>query len=213
MKDKLWMWIAWRLPKRLVMWAAVRVMVHATQGNFSSQIVPELKAVDALKRWLPVLLFFCLAGCFGGARPPVVSEASNTKRKAYQMYAEGQEQILDAILAAYKAEARARISLGMQKDIETARHNAEKTDGKVSIDQALTFAQKLMDERDAAMFKVDASVSQLREIMARNKVNLAIAMKLDEAIEAYETAGYDMSAAKNAVGEIMDLIAKTTKGK
>ena len=44
-------WIAWKLPRRLVMWASVRLMAHATQGEWSSQEVPELLAMDALKRW------------------------------------------------------------------------------------------------------------------------------------------------------------------
>ncbi len=49
--DKLAMFIAWRLPKRLVMWCAVRVGAHATTGEYGSQIVPELTVMDALQRW------------------------------------------------------------------------------------------------------------------------------------------------------------------
>lgn len=51
MKEKLAIWIAWRLPKRLVMWCAIRLIANATQGEYSSQIVPELSAMDALQRW------------------------------------------------------------------------------------------------------------------------------------------------------------------
>jgi hypothetical protein len=50
-RDKLIRAIVWRLPKRLVMWAAIRVVAHATTGEYSNQIVPELTAIDALKRW------------------------------------------------------------------------------------------------------------------------------------------------------------------
>jgi len=50
-KEKLQMWIAWKLPHWLVKWAAVRLMAHATQGEHSGVIVPELTAMDALKRW------------------------------------------------------------------------------------------------------------------------------------------------------------------
>lgn len=50
-KDKLQMWLAWRLPKWLVKWAAVRLMVHATTGEYGSTVVTELTAMDALKRW------------------------------------------------------------------------------------------------------------------------------------------------------------------
>ena len=52
MKDKVAMWIVWRLPRRLVMWCAVRLMANATTGKWSGQIVPELKAMDALDRWI-----------------------------------------------------------------------------------------------------------------------------------------------------------------
>jgi hypothetical protein len=33
------------------MWAAVRLGAHATQGEYSNTVVPELTFVDALKRW------------------------------------------------------------------------------------------------------------------------------------------------------------------
>jgi hypothetical protein len=49
--EKLLMTIAWSMPKKLVMWCAVRLMAHATVGQYSKQIVPELTAIDALKRW------------------------------------------------------------------------------------------------------------------------------------------------------------------
>lgn len=50
-KERICIVIAWALPKRLAYWAAVRVCSYATVGEWSSQIVPELKAMDALKRW------------------------------------------------------------------------------------------------------------------------------------------------------------------
>jgi hypothetical protein len=45
------MWLAWRLPKRLVHWAFIRVVAHATTGKHSNTIVPELTAMDAIARW------------------------------------------------------------------------------------------------------------------------------------------------------------------
>lgn len=44
-------WIAWRLPKSLVYWCAIRLNAHATMGTYGSQVVPELRAMDALDRW------------------------------------------------------------------------------------------------------------------------------------------------------------------
>lgn len=49
--DRLAMAIAWALPRRVVMWCAIRVGAHATQGEFSNQIVPDLGFMDAVKRW------------------------------------------------------------------------------------------------------------------------------------------------------------------
>ena len=51
MKDKILMWIAWKLPKRLVMWCGSRIGANATQGEYSNQIYPELNFIDAMKRW------------------------------------------------------------------------------------------------------------------------------------------------------------------
>lgn len=51
MKDKIAMWIAWRLPRRIASWAATRVIAHATTGKHSATVVPELTAMVALDRW------------------------------------------------------------------------------------------------------------------------------------------------------------------
>lgn len=50
-KEKVWMKIAWLLPRDLVMWCAIRVVANATTGEYSNQIVPDLTAMDAIKRW------------------------------------------------------------------------------------------------------------------------------------------------------------------
>ena len=51
MTEKIIRAIAWRLPRRLVYWAALRLMAHATQGRYGNTVVPELTAMDALERW------------------------------------------------------------------------------------------------------------------------------------------------------------------
>lgn len=43
--------IAWAMPRSVVYWCAIRLGVHATRGPHSTQVVPELTFVDALKRW------------------------------------------------------------------------------------------------------------------------------------------------------------------
>jgi hypothetical protein len=49
--ERIWIWIAWHLPRTLVMWCAIRVAANATQGEHSSQVVPDLTIMEALKRW------------------------------------------------------------------------------------------------------------------------------------------------------------------
>ena len=51
MIENICIWAAWLLPKQLVYWCAIRVSAHATTGQYSSQNVPELTALDSLKRW------------------------------------------------------------------------------------------------------------------------------------------------------------------
>ncbi len=43
--------IVWLMPRKLVMWAFIRVVSHATTGKWSNQVVPELGAMEALERW------------------------------------------------------------------------------------------------------------------------------------------------------------------
>lgn len=49
--DRAWRWLAWKIPRRLVYWCAVRLIAHATSGKYSAQEVPALVAIDALNRW------------------------------------------------------------------------------------------------------------------------------------------------------------------
>ena len=51
MKEKLYQWLAWALPRRLVMWCAIRLGANATQGKYSDQELPELGFMDAIQRW------------------------------------------------------------------------------------------------------------------------------------------------------------------
>jgi hypothetical protein len=51
MADYIYQKIAWLLPKKLVYWCAIRLLSHATVGKYNNQVVPDLKAMDALERW------------------------------------------------------------------------------------------------------------------------------------------------------------------
>ena len=51
MWERLKMSVAWHMPRWLVYWCAIRLNAHATTGQWGHQNVPELTALDALKRW------------------------------------------------------------------------------------------------------------------------------------------------------------------
>ena len=49
--EKMWQWLAYRLPRDLIRWCLVRGIANATSGRYSDQVVPDLKAMDMLARW------------------------------------------------------------------------------------------------------------------------------------------------------------------
>lgn len=49
--DRAFRHLAWKLPRRLVMWCAYRVGAYATQGKYGSTEVPTLTFMDVMKRW------------------------------------------------------------------------------------------------------------------------------------------------------------------
>jgi hypothetical protein len=56
MRDRCFMWIAWRLPRRLVYWCVVRVATHEptnmTLEEFAAwEQVPARSIMDALQLW------------------------------------------------------------------------------------------------------------------------------------------------------------------
>ena len=46
-----YMWLSRKLPKRLLAVCAVQVLAQATTGKYSSTVVPEITAVDAVNRF------------------------------------------------------------------------------------------------------------------------------------------------------------------
>jgi hypothetical protein len=50
MIEKMFMWIAWHLPKELVKWASVRLMANATFVH-SQKTPTKINILDALKAW------------------------------------------------------------------------------------------------------------------------------------------------------------------
>lgn len=55
-RDGVARWVAYRLPRRVVYFAAIRLGAHATSDEHETVLdVPELLLVDALERWQPPL--------------------------------------------------------------------------------------------------------------------------------------------------------------
>lgn len=51
MTDKFFQWLAWRMPRKLVYFCAIRLGAAATTGQYGDTEVPALLFTDALKRW------------------------------------------------------------------------------------------------------------------------------------------------------------------
>jgi len=51
MSEKICTWLAWKLPRRVVYWASVRLGSSATVQPWENQVVPELTVAEALNRW------------------------------------------------------------------------------------------------------------------------------------------------------------------
>lgn len=50
-RERFHTWVAWRVPKWLAYWCAIRVIANGTTGPHANQVVPELTAMEALERW------------------------------------------------------------------------------------------------------------------------------------------------------------------
>lgn len=51
LKEKFMFKIAWLMPRWLVYFCTIRLVAYATCGKYGNTNVPELSAMDAIKRW------------------------------------------------------------------------------------------------------------------------------------------------------------------
>lgn len=51
MVEKLCWWIAYRLPRRVVYFASIRLIANATTGQYGDTEAPGILAMDAVGRW------------------------------------------------------------------------------------------------------------------------------------------------------------------
>jgi hypothetical protein len=49
--DRLYRWLEGRLPRCLVKWATMRLIVHDTSREYETTVVPDLSAMEAVRRW------------------------------------------------------------------------------------------------------------------------------------------------------------------
>lgn len=50
-KERAMTWVAWHVPKWLAYWCCIRVMAHATTGEYGETNPTEAPMMLALKRW------------------------------------------------------------------------------------------------------------------------------------------------------------------
>ncbi len=46
-----WFWFVDMLPRKLLYFCFLKVMAHATTGQYGETVVPELTGMDAIKRY------------------------------------------------------------------------------------------------------------------------------------------------------------------
>ena len=51
LRERLWGWFIWHLPRSVIYRSAIRLIAAATTGEYSDTPVPELSAMDAVKAW------------------------------------------------------------------------------------------------------------------------------------------------------------------
>lgn len=50
--EKLAMWIAWKLPKEIVLWAVIRAFAHATTGKYGNTQPDSIGYKEVYDRWV-----------------------------------------------------------------------------------------------------------------------------------------------------------------
>lgn len=50
-REAFWWWLAYRVPRPLVYFAAIRLGAEGTTGKWGNTVVPEARFVDLIGRW------------------------------------------------------------------------------------------------------------------------------------------------------------------
>lgn len=151
------------------------------------------------------------AGCI--ERPDAVSSAATMRRQAMKNYGENMNTIVTSIVDAYRQAERNRIDLLYQADIEAAKTAAAANGGNVNIETAIAGMQKMEAKRQSLYAQVETRCAELQAVVKKAGNDLTIALKLDEAVEEWETTGVTVEAASTAVEKIMAIIAEIKANK
>lgn len=50
-RERFWRWASYRLPKKLIYFAAIRLGAYATTGKYGNMDAPAITLMDAIGRW------------------------------------------------------------------------------------------------------------------------------------------------------------------
>lgn len=179
---------------------------------------------------LKSIVLFCVLLCCGigcqSTRNPAVQNAVTQRDKAVRVYVLNDQAEDSFVIEQYRKSEYNRISLAydlkikeisaaLEKDLRSLA--AQNTSGKIELtpDQTQSVIDQVQVKKDAALKsrddmrdKVDIVVSALYAAREKNKLNLAIATKLNAAIEEYEQAGVDMSMAQEGIDSIFEMLQR-----
>ena len=163
---------------------------------------------------LSLALVLLMTGC--GKPPAAVTEGQDLRKKAYNAANDGKNKIIETILEVYKTAEYARIdgeiNAALEKNKSEVRGKAALFGNVVPVEQAIEGMEKILTTREAERVRlrglVDSKIAECRKIVVEADKNFLIANKLADALDGYENAGVDVSAAGKAVEEILALMKK-----
>jgi hypothetical protein len=51
-RDRIAIWVAWHLPRRIVLWCMIRAFAHATTGRWSNETLDSVGYKEVHDRWM-----------------------------------------------------------------------------------------------------------------------------------------------------------------
>ncbi len=195
----------------LVLWDHLSHHVNAKTEDVPPEKAPGGGTVPFSILLLPLagLLLVCASGCM--RQPKEVTEGRNLARSAYLNVNANNNRIIETLITAYRDAQYAAIDAAAEQDKAAAlkKAEAEAAAGRpVTPAQVLEFADKLQASKKAKYDEVNGRITELRAAIDKGQSDLLVAAKLEEALDRFDAAGVDMSAATNAVDKILAIVGK-----